>query len=199
MVEMPDRTAIFDPGAMSEEALDVTKLEYLDDVFITHSHQDHLSLDLLKRLVEKFPDVRITATKEIVKILAEENISAFSEAPEGVAFFDSPHESVEPLFPTPEQKGVHYLGTVTNPGDSHSFNETKDILLMPVTAPWGATVKAINKILELKPKHVIPIHDWHWSDDARTMMYGRIGDVLQKEGISFYKPETGQPFNITVV
>lgn len=199
LVETPDRTALFDPGTMSETALGADKLSRLDDIFITHEHSDHFSLNLVKQLVQKFPQVRITSTAPVVATLAKEGIAGSTNPPEGVSFFDSPHESKPPLMPVgPEQIGVHYLDSLSHPGDSHSFHETKAILALPVTAPWGTSFKAISLAFELKPRHVLPIHDWHWRDEARQMMYDRFEQVLAGQGITFHKLQTGQPVEIDV-
>lgn len=196
LVETPGRVALFDPGSWSTPHIDMDKLPRLDDIFITHSHGDHIDAAFVLKLVEKFPQVHITSTDEVVKLLAEHNIPAGSEATAGVTFFDSPHEKVEPLFPQPEETGFHYLDSLSHPGDSHSFHETKAILALPVTAPWGATIKAATLALELKPKHVLPIHDWHWQDAARAGTYDMLEGVLGKEGIKFHKLETGVPVEI---
>lgn len=199
LVEMPapvNRTAIFDPGVMSEEALNVDKLEYLDDIIITHNHPDHMSTPLIKKLAAKFPDVRITTTTEAVKQLEQEGIKATHDESLGIVFFDAPHEEVRPTFPLPEQIGVHYLNMLSDPGDSHSFSETKAILALPITAPWGSTVAAVNLALKLKPKYIIPIHDWHWRDEAREQTYDRMEKLLAEQGITFYKPVTGEPIVI---
>lgn len=200
LVETPERVALFDPGTMSEGALDIGRIERLDDIFITHEHADHMSLDLIKRLVAKFPDVRITSTSSVVKQLDEAGIAASDQPPEGAAFFEAPHESMAPLIPTPpEEVGVHYLATLTHPGDSHSFKETKPILALPVAAPWGSSAAAIRLALALQPKHILPIHDWHWHEQARQLMYGRFEKVFGERGITFHKLETGQPVEIDVV
>jgi len=196
LVETPQRVALFDPGVMSAGALNVDQISRLDDIFITHIHADHVDTELVKKLVAKFPDVRITSTPEVVAQLKEAGITASDQAPEGVSFFDSPHESVKPLFPQPEEIGIHYLDSLSDPGDSHSFHETKAILALPVAAPWGSTIKALNIALELKPKHVLPIHDWHWSDAAREQMYGMFESQLQSQGITFHKLKTGEPIDI---
>jgi L-ascorbate metabolism protein UlaG (beta-lactamase superfamily) len=198
LVETPDRVALFDPGGMSVSAINLDDISKLDDVFITHSHGDHLDVDFLKKVVAKFPDVRITAPNDVVEQLSGEGIKATSTPPEGVTFFDSPHESTAPLFPQPEEIGIHYLDALSDPGDSHSFNETKSILALPVTAPWGANIKAVNLALELKPKHVLPIHDWHWSDQARAGSYDLMEQHFSKAGITFHKLETGVPVEIEV-
>lgn len=201
LVEMPDpvnRTALFDPGVMSEEALDVEALEFLDDIIITHEHSDHFSMDLVKKLVAKFPNVRITGTKPIVEALVQEGIAATSEPSKGIVFFEAPHEDVQPMFPHPENIGVHYLDLLTDPGDSHTFNESKTVLALPVQAPWGSTINAVKLALELKPKYIIPIHDWHWTDQARTGTYSNLERAFAKEGITFCKMETGKPVVLDV-
>ncbi len=198
LVETPERIALFDPGVMSTASLAIDQLVGLDDIFITHVHQDHLNVAFIQKLVKKFPDVRITTTPEVVEQLKEAGVTANDQAPEGVTFFDSPHESVKPLFPQPQEIGIHYLDILSDPGDSHSFHETKAILALPVTAPWGATVRALNLALELKPQHVLPIHDWHWSDEARQQMYGILETQLKERGIIFHKLQTGVPVEIDV-
>ena len=198
LVETPERVALFDPGAMSAEALDIDKLDRLDDIFITHIHPDHLSNDLVKSLVVKFPDVRITTTPEGVAKLNELGITASDQPPAGVSFFDAPHEDTEPVFPRPQQIGIHYLDFLTDPGDSHTFSETKAILALPVTAPWGSSIKSVNLALQLKPKYILPVHDWHWSEAARKQTYDMYEQLFDKQGIKFFKLETGQPVQVDI-
>ncbi len=199
LVETPERAALFDPGSMSESALDASRIERLDDIFITHEHGDHMSIRLIKQLVQKFPDVRITSTSSVVKILGGEGITASNQPPEDAVFFDSPHEDVAPLFgQPPEEIGVHYLDILSHPGDSHSFNETKAILALPVTAPWGSAIRAMNLGLTLKPKHILPIHDWHWRDEARESSYSQFERVLGEQDIVFHKLKTGVPVDISI-
>lgn len=199
LVEMPapvNRTVLFDPGSYSP--VDVDKLEFLDDIVITHQHSDHMDVNLIKRLVAKFPEVRILGPDDVVSQLNALGINASTEPPEGMELFDSPHESVAPLFPQPDEIGVHYLDKLSHPGDSHSFRETRAVLALPVQAPWGSTIKAVNLAIELKPKYVLPIHDWHWRDEAREGMYGGIEQALAKEGITFLKLKNGEPVTLDV-
>lgn len=199
LVEMPEpvnRTVLFDPGEMSEVNTD--SLQYLDDILITHEHGDHKDIGLLKKLVAKFPDVRITSTEEVVKQLEAEGIKASATPPDGVTLFESPHESVAPMFNPPEEVGFHYLDKLSHPGDSHSFQETKEILALPVQAPWGSSINAIRLALKLRPKYVIPIHDWHWRDEAREGLYERFEKVFADNGITFIKATNGEPFTVDV-
>lgn len=198
LVETDNRVALFDPGSMSYPAFDFNVLSKLDEIFITHIHQDHLDINFLKKVMNSFPEVKITGPKEVVTYLNNQSINADDKESAGVKFFISEHENVKPLFPQPEQIGIHYLDNLTVPGDSHSFKETKDILALPITAPWGSTIKALNLVLDLQPKEVIPIHDWHWSDVARQQMYDTFEKVLADRNIKFHKVETGRPVEINI-
>lgn len=199
LVESPDSVALFDPGVMSEAALDVNRLRRLDDIFITHEHSDHLSVPLVKLLVSRFPGVRITAPVSVAAELTKEGLSAGNTPPDTAKLFDSPHENVSPMISVqPQEIGVHYLDTLSHPGDSHSFNETMPILALPVTAPWGSAVDAMQLALRLKPKHVLPIHDWHWRDEARLWLYDSLERILGEAGIKFYKLETGVPVEVSL-
>ena len=204
LVEMPspvNRTVLFDPGSMSESALDVGALEYLDDIVITHIHGDHVSMKLMAQLLEKFPNVRIITTPEVSEMLQKEGVIAgniHTEPVAGMEFFDSPHENVKPLFEQPQEIGVHYLGLLTHPGDCHSFTETKEVLALPLTAPWGSTIDAVNLALKLKPKYILPIHDWLWRDQVREKMYADLVTFFKSQGITFFALKTGEPVVIDV-
>lgn len=196
LVETPQRVAIFDPGAFSVGAVDVSRIERLDDILITHAHPDHMDASLIKQLSLKFPQVKITGTPEVRVALGQAGITSSDQAPEYVKFFKSPHEPVEPIFPQPEENGMHFQDIFTHPGDSHSFKETKSVLALPFSGPWGSTIKAASLALKLKPKYVIPIHDWHMKDESRLMFYEIFEKTLGEQGIKFFKPETGLPIEI---
>ncbi|HSX07229.1 MAG TPA: MBL fold metallo-hydrolase [Candidatus Saccharimonadia bacterium] len=198
LVETSDRVAIFDPGTYSTVNIDA--LERLDDIFVTHIHADHMDKQLIAKLVAKFPQVRITATAEIVDQLKASGLQASAEAPEGASLFASPHEHIRPYRPVepPQEIGIHYLNTLSHPGDSHSFKETKAILALPVQAPWGSVVGAVRLGFELKPRYVIPIHDWHWNDEARKGVYEQLEQDFAERGITFIKAVNGEPFEIEV-
>lgn len=79
-----------------------------------------------------------------------------------------------------------------HPGDSFDFKTSSEILTLPITAPWGSTTRAVEKAMELKPKVIIPIHDWHWKDEAWKQFYSLLQGVFEKEGIDFKKLENNQ-------
>lgn len=191
------RVALFDPGVWS--TLPVDELTQLDDIFISHIHADHVAVELVKALIKKFPAVRITAPTEVVTTLQGEAINQAGEVPpEDVQLFDAPHEGHAPFLEPPQEIGIHFAGVYSHPGDSHSFSETKAVLGLPVQAPWGSTIDAVDLALKLKPRYVLPIHDWHWRDEARDWAYNRLEQLFGEYGITFLKPVNGEVIELDV-
>lgn len=57
--------------------------------------------------------------------------------------------------------------------------------------PWGAVVgfsKMIESMSE-RPKVVVPLHDWHWNEDARNGIYTRIPEVIGNFDVAFMQFE----------
>jgi L-ascorbate metabolism protein UlaG (beta-lactamase superfamily) len=152
-----------------------------------------MSLPFIQALVQKFPNAKITTTHTVTALLKEEGISQFSVQPDhSIEIFIAGHETMQPLAPSPTQNiGVNYMGRLTHPGDSHHFIKSEEILALPITAPWGTSARAAELIVILHPKFVIPIHDWHWNDKARSGFYDRFEDFCTKLGIKFYKAKDG--------
>lgn len=197
LVEMPapvDRTVLFDPGDMSVELVKAAKLQFLDDIVISHEHFDHCNVPLLQDLARQFPAVRILAPQPVVDQLSAVGIKADTRPADGLKIITAQHEPLEPLGQTPAAIGVHYLDMLTHPGDSHSITESRAILALPITAPWGSTTAAVQLATRLKPKYVIPIHDWMWKDDWRQTMYDGLASYFAVQGINFVKAVDGQPF-----
>ncbi|RTK94956.1 hypothetical protein EKI60_00660 [Candidatus Saccharibacteria bacterium] len=87
---------------------------------------------------------------------------------------------------------------MTDPGDTHDFSSTNDILLLPVQAPWGTTIRAIELGMELKPKYIVPIHDWMWNEDWRNNVYQRMEAIFADTSTTFLQPVDGQPLEINL-
>lgn len=198
LVEANDLVAIFDPGVYSHDAFNFDSIKKLDYIFITHNHQDHLDIEFLQALLAKFSSAKVIGPDQVKDQLKDNNINLETQPNDDFKVFISPHESVEPLLHNPEECGFHYLDKLSVPGDSHSFTETKDVLALAITAPWGSALNALRLILALKPKYVVPLHDWHWSDEARKQAYDSYSNFLNQYGITMYKPVTGVPIEIPV-
>lgn len=197
LVEHEGVNILFDPGSYTakEGALDVSSLKKVDHIIITHEHADHLHVPLLRDVMQKFPDANVISNASVKGILNDEGIEVMTEVIPGMNIETVPHE---PLMGggAPENTLFHVFDKLTNPGDSHQFTETRDVLLLPVQAPWGSMVNGVELAARLKPKTVIPVHDWHWRDEARLQLYDMIEDYLLRYGISFYGLETGEVMDL---
>lgn len=195
LVEDNGNNTLIDPGAFSEDVLDVNKLPKIDYLLITHEHMDHLSIPLVKQIVATFPDVKIVTTPEIVQQLAKENIQATDTGDDYIKVESVPHER-NWGFPPPQNILVTLGEKLAHPGDSHTFSTHAEILALPITAPWGSTTAAVDVALKLKPKVIIPIHDFMLKDESRRLLYSWVKPFLQDKGIDFKAIETAEPVEI---
>jgi L-ascorbate metabolism protein UlaG (beta-lactamase superfamily) len=197
LVEERGKTILIDPGNFTYlgKALDINKLQNLDYILITHEHPDHCYLPFIKELVTKFPEVKIVTNPSIVTILKNESIEASSKEDAVVKLETVPHEKLWDKEP-PENTLITIYGKLATPGDSHHFTTNAEVLALPIQAPWGSTIDAVNLALKLKPKVIIPIHDWMWKDDFRKIMYQRLKEFFKEKGIDFKTPETGDVMEV---
>ncbi|MBI2023063.1 MBL fold metallo-hydrolase [Candidatus Giovannonibacteria bacterium] len=199
LVEENGKTLLIDPGnyTFEEKALDVAALKSLDYILITHEHQDHVFLPFLKAILEKFPQAKIISNPSVAEILREENILLEAEllTNEDIILFPAPHELLLGG-KTVENYAFDIFEKLTHPGDSLKIEKSCEILALPIQAPWGSAVAAIEKAAKLRPKIVIPIHDWHWKDEARKKMYEMAKNYLSGFGIELRGLETGEVMEI---
>lgn len=191
-VQTDDRVAIFDPGVWSD-GFDIDALERVDRIIITHAHPDHFDIEKIRALIEKFPDAHIVCNQQIQQLAKDQGINAtYREETQCTVRFDAPHEELPiPGASIPEENGYHFKDLISSPGDSHSFFETKKVLAMPFIAPWGKTGDAVNKVLQLKPEYVLPIHDWHYTPEARKWLDGLLETALEGSGVKLLSSEPG--------
>lgn len=197
LVETADRIGLFDPGVWADRAL-IDAVEHVDRIIYTHEHADHFDIDILKSLLLKFPEAHVICNEEIQKLIetAEGNVTIRQES-QCTVKFSSPHEQLPvPSAKAPEENGYHFKDLFTHPGDSQSFTETKKVLAMPFIGPWGKTGDSIAKVLELKPEYVLPVHDWHYTPEAKLWLQGLLESVFAETGIKLLPNENGKVIEI---
>lgn len=197
LVEGGGKRILIDPGnyTFDEGALDLKKIDGLDLILITHEHLDHAYPPLIKKVLERFPDVKILANGAVKKFLIKEYINSFTDNFDGISLVNAPHE-VLLGGRTVENSLLNIFGKLTHPGDSLKFDKSLDVLALPIQAPWGNMVALVEKAAALKPKIVIPIHDWHWKDSARKKMYEMAKNYLAEKGIELRSLEAGEEFEV---
>lgn len=193
LVEDEGKKFLFDPGnyTFEENALNITYIDTLDYLLITHEHPDHMCIPLIKDIIAKFPQVKIITNDSAVELLRKKGIQATSEGDELIKLEEVPHERVFSGEP-PKNVMITINNKLTDPGDSHHFQTSSPILALPIQAPWGHTTAAVELAKALKPRIIIPIHDWHWNDKARQVMYRRLEEFFKPLGIRFVGLETNR-------
>ena len=181
LIDTGDQRILVDPGTFTwnDKRFDLAMVAGVDRILITHEHPDHVSIDLVREALERSNDAEIETTAPLQAILAEHDIEAVTE---GTPQFAAPHERI-PIGPGPANVGFHIAGAVTHPGDSHSFVETMPILAMPFAAPWGSVTGGADRTRLVRPRYVIPIHDWFVSDPGRDFLYRIARTALDPDGI----------------
>ncbi len=193
VLQTEEKTVLIDPGifTLRERVLDISKLTTLDYLCITHEHPDHFSVDLIKEIVDAFPKAKIITNESVQRHLENEEITSSVFGNESVSFENAPHEKLWDR-EVPQNLAFTFFNKLTHPGDSLQLSKTADVIALPMTAPWGSVTHSVETALKLKPKAIIPIHDWHWKDEVRKEMYIRLEEFFMTKGIKFYGLETGQ-------
>lgn len=191
-VETPSRHGLFDPGGWADVEL-IDRIERVDRIGYTHEHADHFDPEILRGLLNTFPQAHVVCNQDIAEKIQAAGIQCTIRPQTAcTTVFESPHEALPiPGVEAPSEMGFHFVGRFTHPGDSHSFNETKQVLAMPFIGPWGKTGDAVDLVLKLKPEYVLPIHDWHYTDEAREWLDGLLKKALEGSGITLLSSKPG--------
>jgi L-ascorbate metabolism protein UlaG (beta-lactamase superfamily) len=170
LVEANGKRTLLDPGIFTaqDDRFDVSMVEGVDRILITHEHADHVNANLVRSILERSNDAEVETTVSLQAILASDGIDAVTS---GTPQFAAPHERI-PIGPGPQNTGFHVEGVLSHPGDCHSFVESMPILAMPFSAPWGSLVSGVDRTRLVGPRYVIPIHDWFLSNGGKDFMYG---------------------------
>lgn len=200
LIETENQTVLYDPGDYSVDSGLITseELPELDALLITHGHFDHCNTPFIKRLKERFPQMPIISTQEVVSTLESEGIAAATEPPQNldISREQAEHQPLPWRTPAPENWALTVAGHLTHPGDSLQISRTASVLALPMQAPWGAMRESFDMALELQPETIIPIHDWHWHDEARRKFYDKSQQFFRRYDITFISVEDGRPVDV---
>ncbi len=199
LAETDERVALFDPGTFTAKSdlFNLDKIERIDRLIITHPHPDHCDPGLVKKIVTKFPELKIISNQAVHKVLKNAGVEALmKDGTKCSCSFKADHEVVEPFSITVPNTGFHFKDQLTHPGDSHSFSESKEILAMPFISPWGTVMDGINLTVRLAPKHVLSIHDWFYSDPAREWLHGMLIKAFESTGVNFIPLQNGESVSL---
>jgi len=192
LIKEANKAILIDPGNYTAEAnvLDISNIESLDYLLVTHEHQDHMYIPLIKKIIAKFPNLNILSNQSVKTLLGKEGVNVSTDSDDFIQMESIPHEKVFGSEP-PINTLFNINNIFSHPGDSFSFNSTNKVLALPVQAPWGSLTQAVDLAVSLGPEIIIPIHDWHWNESAKESFYKRLEKYFTNEEIKFISLQTG--------
>ncbi|HEX5395358.1 MAG TPA: MBL fold metallo-hydrolase [Candidatus Saccharimonadales bacterium] len=200
LVESPQTTVLIDAGnfTWSSRLLAVDKLPQLDAILYTHEHADHYDGHGLRKISRRFPHAAIITNEDLAEKIYELKLPNAIHAGsfENLKIFKAEHEPLPLGLPNVTNIGVHIADKLTHSGDSLALEHTREFLALPVAAPFASFRQALDTAVRLKPKAVIPLHDWEWHKEARQSRYALAKKLLGKHGIEFISLNNAEPVEI---
>jgi L-ascorbate metabolism protein UlaG (beta-lactamase superfamily) len=185
---------LIDPGVYSwqDEGVNAADLSGISAVVITHNHPDHLNDDFAAAINVASPDATWYGTAQAASQLQNLGIACSIESrDENIQFIASAHADLSPWFPEqPEHTSYLLCNTLLVSGDCQSLTSSHGARILAGAingGPWGAVV-GFSKMIEAmddRPEIVLPLHDWHWNEEARAGIYARLPEVMKSLGATF--------------
>lgn len=200
IVESGDKRILTDPGNFSWQSGLVTLelLKGIDAVVVTHIHPDHFHEEFVKAIHQASPEAAWYGPAEVIRQLESWGVQGSQDSHDNdIRFIESKHADLAPwLKQQPEHTSFVLFNDLLIGGDCHTLTESHGARIFGAAingGPWGAVLGFIRMIDEMtdRPEVVIPLHDWHFNEEARRVVYGRLPEVLSELNVEFVPLENG--------
>lgn len=197
LLQEAGKRLLIDPGSpafVPSQAL--AKLGNVDAVLLTHAHPDHYSPDALRAVLKSSAlglRTPVFANAELAVLAAKEGFNAQHVAAGQttriagftVEAFGAPHGSMP--FPVPVNLAFRINKKVLHPGDSYAVqgSVTCDVLCVPIVAPWGRMVDAVEFARQFKAQQLLPIHDAIYKPDLMSYFHQTLTTYFQTSGLQY--------------
>jgi L-ascorbate metabolism protein UlaG (beta-lactamase superfamily) len=197
LVTTDDQATLFDPGfhTFTSGELDLGTIGDVTRVLVTHEHGDHASPDFIRWLIDRRRDLVVYSNPRVAELLAGSGIEVSAVSPDGVSIEDVLHERVA-SGATPPNRAFTIDGLFTHPGDSRQPSSSAPILALPLIAPWGSATGAVEFARRLRPRQVIPVHDFYLSKTGRDWVVGMVKAVLADDGVEMVALDWGEGYTV---
>lgn len=199
LIEVAAQRLLIDPGSFS----DVSTVQDLTAVLVTHQHPDHLDPDAVQALLADNPqaglwlesgaaDTLTSAQPRLgdrVRRMSQGSVVEIGDV--RVTPVGQRHAFIHDYVPLIDNLGLVVRAdgepTLFHPGDAldaeHELLDHLDLLCVPVNAPWARVGDTVGFVRRLAPARVIPIHDGLLNDTGRGMYLGHIGGFGAEGGV----------------
>jgi L-ascorbate metabolism protein UlaG (beta-lactamase superfamily) len=197
LVTTDDEATLFDPGfhTFTSGELDLGTIGDVTRVLVTHEHGDHASPDFIKWLIDRRRDLVVYSNSRVAELLSAAGIEVSTATPEGVSIEDVLHEKVA-SGATPPNRAFTIDGLFTHPGDSRQPTSSAPVLALPLLAPWDSATGAVDFARKVRPRQVIPVHDFYLSKAGRAWVTGMVKAVLADDGIELVAIDWGESYTV---
>ena len=199
-LEVSGKRALIDPGFYTD---DVSGVENVVALVITHSHDDHCSEQQVAGLVLANPGVKIFGTSEVAAKLPSFDVTTvyhgdlYQEQGFSFEFFGDMHQVIHESIPLIQNTGVMVNDSLYYPGDSYTTPEKPvDVLACPTSAPWLRIGDVMDFIAAVKPKQSFATHNALLSDLGHDLNNGRVKLVTEQFGGKFMYLKVGESLEI---
>ena len=199
-LEVAGKKALIDPGVYTE---DVSGLENVVALVITHSHDDHCFEAQVAGIVKSNPGIKILGTSEVAQKLAGFDVQTvyhgdlYQEEGFSFEFFGDMHQIIHESIPLVQNTGVMVNGRLYYPGDSYTTPELPvEILACPTSAPWLKIGDVMDFVSAVKPKQSFATHNALLSELGHDLNNGRVKMVTEEFGGEFTYLQVGESLTI---
>jgi L-ascorbate metabolism protein UlaG (beta-lactamase superfamily) len=188
---------LFDPGFSTFDSgeIDLDTIGDVTRVLVTHEHGDHVKPEFVRWLIDRRADVTVHSNQAVADLLRGHDIEVITADPPGVTSEDVVHEMI-PSGATPPNRSYTVEGLLTHPGDSQEPTMTAPVLALPLLAPWTSTTAAVAFARRLRPRMVIPIHDFYLGTGGRQFLGTITAAALKGDGIEVVTLGWGESIEI---
>lgn len=201
LIENKKARVLFDPGEFSwaEFSKELKNLEGLDFIVITHEHGDHYFPEAIKELALKNSSAKIICPDVVSAKLKSDGIELERlESHELFSIDLTEHAHLDQTISIFDNIRVTFDSRFLHPGDNMEMEESPEVLAIPIFGPWynGTITDAIDIVIKLRPKFVVPIHDWHYKDEVREDFQQRLKDRTKEFGITVLNQPDGETVEV---
>ncbi|QQS23145.1 MBL fold metallo-hydrolase [bacterium] len=189
---------LFDPGLYGGVPQDLT----VDAIVITHVHQDHVDIDVLKPLLANNPriitnfEVKAELDKHDIACEIVEEGSTVSVGSYTLEAFGNEHAVMHPELPKFQNTGYLINDSIFHPGDALLVpSKPVKTLLLPVAAPWSKVEETLDYITKIQADINFPIHDGFIRGGGGAF-YRFAKMWCEKLNVQFIDPELGKAYEI---
>lgn len=187
VIEKDGERIVFDPVEFNKT---IPRLNNVVAVIITHKHNDHLQIEVIKKIIRDNSDAKIITTSDAASFIEDSIIVKGGESYEiggfKLDFFSKDHAAIIPGQIPCENIGVVVNGSIMNPGDSFDYSDIgAKVLFVPISAPWLKIAESMDFVDRVKPRIVIPVHDALLSDLGKSISDNWMKKACDKAGAEY--------------